>query len=94
MADYINGAFEMLSGIFLLLNCFKVYKDKQVKGVSMLSTAFFTTWGFWNLYYYPSLNQTASFYGGLLIVSANSLWLGLMWKYRSKNNGKEETETA
>jgi hypothetical protein len=35
----------------------------------------------WNLYYYPHLDQWWSFAGGLVIVAANVLWIGLMVYY-------------
>ena len=83
--DFINGSFETLSGFFVLLNCYRVIKDKQVKGVSIICIAFFTCWGFWNLYYYPHLEQWFSFFGGLFIVTANCLWVGLMIYYSGRN---------
>lgn len=82
--DAINGAFELSAGFFTLNNCRVAYLHKQVRGVSMLSTAFFTLWGFWNLYYYPALHQPLSYYGALFIVSANALYLGMMVSYRSR----------
>jgi len=82
LPDIINGLFESLAGIFILNNCWRVVKDKSVRGVSIISTAFFTAWGFWNLFYYPHLNQWVSFYSGILIVFANLLWVALMIKYR------------
>ena len=82
LPDIINGLFESLAGIFILNNCWRVFKDKMVRGVSIISTSFFTAWGFWNLYYYPHLNQWVSFFGGILIVFANLLWVTLMIKYR------------
>ena len=81
--DLINGSFELLAGFFLLNNCFQVIKDKSVAGVSIISVMFFTLWGFWNLYYYPHLNQMISFFGGLLIVIANTFWVVLLLKYRN-----------
>ena len=57
-------------------------RDKQSRGVDPFATAFFTGWGFWNLYYYPHLAQWASFTGGLLIVTGNAIWLYYMWRYR------------
>ena len=80
--DMINGSFELLAGIFVLTHCRRVIKDKMVKGVSIISTIFFTLWGFWNLYYYPHLEQWLSFYGGLSIVGANTLWVILMIYYK------------
>ena len=84
--DLINGSFEFLAGFFLLNNCFRVIKDKAVAGVSIISVIFFTLWGFWNLYYYPHLNQMISFFGGLLIVAANTFWVVLLLKYRNQGS--------
>jgi hypothetical protein len=80
--DLINGSFEFLAGFMILNHCRVAIKDKHVAGVSILSTAFFSIWGIWNLWYYPHLNQMWSFYGGLLIVVANCYWVFLMLKYR------------
>jgi hypothetical protein len=82
--DIINGSFECIAGLMVALHCRRVLIDKEVKGVSYLATTFFTLWGFWNLYYYPHLDQIVSFFGGLSIVTANTFWLYLMWKYRTK----------
>ncbi len=82
MLDLINSMFELGAGIMILNNCRVTIRDKEVKGVSILSVAFFTLWGFWNLYYYPSLNQHLSFVAGILIVTANVWWVYLLMKYR------------
>lgn len=87
--DLINGLFEALAGFAVLNNCRALYRDKEFKGVSLLSVVFFTSWGFWNLYYYPHLHQMLSFLGGLLIVGANSLWVGLMLYYRKYPGGRK-----
>lgn len=79
--DLINGAFETLAGLFVLNHCRVLVKDKAVAGVSILSVAFFTTWGVWNLWYYPALGQTASFLGGLVVVAANLVYVGMLWLY-------------
>jgi uncharacterized membrane-anchored protein len=83
MIDYINGTFEFLAGFMILNHCRQVVRDKQVKGVSLVSTAFFALWGMWNLYYYPALDQWVSFFGGMLIMLANTLWIVLMIRYRA-----------
>lgn len=80
--DLINGTLELLGGLMILNHCRIVLRDKAVAGVSILSTIFFTGWGFWNLYYYPNLNQWWSFTGGIMIVSANVFWIFLMIRYR------------
>lgn len=84
--DFVNGCFETGGGLFQLLNCWRLLQDKMVRGVSILATAMFTSWGFWNLYYYPHLDQWLSFTGGLVIVSANTAWVVLAIYYgRGKN---------
>lgn len=81
--DFINAGFEFGAGAFALLNIRRVLVDKKVHGVSKIATAFFVAWGLWNLYYYPSLGQWASFAGGLVITGINAVWLALMWRYRN-----------
>lgn len=84
-ADIVNGIFESVSGLLLWNNVRILIKQKQVRGVSVLTTAIFALWGYWNLYYYPSLNQTMSFIGGLVVVSANTAWVVLAIYYTKKN---------
>jgi hypothetical protein len=80
--DAINGAFELCGGFLLFLHCRKVIQDREIKGVSWIPVAFFAGWGYWNLYYYPHLNQTLSFIGGIVVVFANTLWLALIFRFR------------
>ena len=80
--DIGNGLFELFGGVSLWANVARIRRDKQVKGVDWRVTLFFSSWGFWNLWYYPSLHQWASFTGGLVIVAANATWLFFAFKYR------------
>lgn len=83
LPDFVNGLFELCGAGFIYLHIRQVRKDKSVKGVSIPATVFFAAWGFWNLFYYPHLGQWLSFTGGLAIVTANTVWIGLMLKYRN-----------
>lgn len=80
-ADLVNGLFEALAGLFVLNHCRVLRRDRAVAGVSIASVAFFTLWGVWNLYYYPSLGQSLSFFGGLFVVAANAFYVGLLLFY-------------
>ena len=82
--DLVNGLFEGLAGFMILNHCRVLYKDKKVRGISVLSTFFFSLWGVWNLFYYPHLGQWISFVGGLFIVAANFLWVYLLVYYTRK----------
>jgi len=80
-ADLINGGFELAGGAFITLSVVKLWREKRVRGVSYVHAAFFSSWGFWNLYYYPSLDQWASFVGGVGIVTMNTIWLAQLIYY-------------
>ena len=82
--DAVNGAFELLGGAFIAQSILKLHREKMVRGVSWLHAGFFSVWGFWNLFYYPHLDQWLSFAGGVGIVTANTIWLGqLIWYSRA-----------
>jgi hypothetical protein len=83
-ADAINGLYELIGGLCLLQNCFRLYKDKQVKGVTLHAAAFFATWSWWNLWYYPSLNQWLSFSGAILIAVTNAIWVVMAIYYTKR----------
>ena len=73
--DFINGAFEFLGSAMIWRNVYQLYLDKMVRGVHWLPVGFFAAWGFWNLFYYPHLDQWWSFAGGVSIVIANVVWV-------------------
>jgi hypothetical protein len=81
--DLINGTFELGGGILCWLNVQRLRKDRRVQGVDWRVSAFFSAWGFWNLFYYSNLNQWCSFAGGLMLVTANTTWVALALRYRS-----------
>jgi len=83
--DLINGCFELAAGGFCLINIRQLYKDKKLMGISWIPTFFFTLWGIWNLFYYPSLGQTLSFIGGISIFTFNTIWLSMVFYYNYKN---------
>lgn len=80
--DLVNGSFEALAGVMVINHCRVIWKDRAVAGVSILSVAFFTLWGAWNLYYYPALGQPFSFLGGLVVVLANTLYTAMLIRFR------------
>lgn len=91
--DLINALFELSAGFFLFNNVRILYKQKKVRGISILSAIVFTAWGYWNLYYYPHLNQWLSFLGGILVVVANTAWIYLAIRYRKKELNNESINT-
>lgn len=80
-ADVANAVFEGGLAVMIGNNIRALYRDKRVRGVSLLTTAWVTAWGFWNLYFYPAVNAWFSFYAGIGVVLANAVWLGLALYY-------------
>jgi hypothetical protein len=87
--DVVNGSFETIGAAMCWLNVHKITKDKKVVGLYWPVQAFFSVWGVWNLYYYPSLGQWASFLGGALLVMGNTTWT-LLAAYYSKRGGEQQ----
>src|ERR1700759_5546623 len=76
--DTINGLFELIGALLVVNSIRALLKDRTVKGVSVFSCCAFSTWGVWNLFYYPYLGQWFSFAGGACLCAANLAWVGLM----------------
>ena len=75
--DMVNGAFESVGSVFVWLNVRQILRDRDIRGVYWPVTAFFAVWGVWNLYYYPSLEQWASFWAGVALCAGNVVWVVL-----------------
>lgn len=73
--DTFNALLELIGSILTWRNAWQLWIDREIRGVYWPMPIFFTAWGFWNLYYYPPLNQWLSFYAGLLLVMGNVLWV-------------------
>ncbi len=81
-ADTINASFELLGGVLTWSNVARLYKDRMVLGFDWRVAIFWTTWGLWNLFYYPHLEQWLSFAAGVVIVVANATWVAMAIYYR------------
>lgn len=84
--DIGNAFFEGAGAVILWLNVYRLLKDRRISGVSVLPVVFYTAWGFWNLYYYPSLGQWLSAVAGVGVAIANATWVGLALYYRAHDN--------
>jgi hypothetical protein len=81
-ADLTNASFELVGAFLCWVNVGVLWKQKQVRGVDWRVWIFFATWGWWNLFYYPSLGQWASAAAGVVMVLANTAWVVLAMRYR------------
>jgi len=80
--DKINALFEFCGFLAVMPSIVAAHKSKKIVGVSLITPLFFAAWGFWNILYYPHLAQDYSTYAAILLASANSYWLVLVWKSR------------
>ena len=87
--DLINGSYELLGAIFQSLNVYKTFKDKMIRGVHWGSILFFTTWGWFNLLYYPHLDQPFSTFGAGMLALVNTIWICQIVYYWRKNESQE-----
>lgn len=81
--DLINAAFECLGVVAVGLSIAKLCKDRKVAGVHWGMVAFFFSWGCWNMFYYPYLDQWYSTAGAVLTAVANGIYLALILKWRN-----------
>ena len=86
--DLINGVFEIVGGILCWFNVRKLVHDRTVRGIYWPVQAFFAVWGWWSLYYYPSLAQWASFTGGVILALGNTAWIVLALRYNRLDKSK------
>jgi len=78
--DLVNSAFVLGGAGYACANAAKLQKDKQVQGIFISSTLFFTLWAFWGIYYYWSLNQWISLYCNIIMAIADGVWVFIAWK--------------
>lgn len=69
--DLLNAIFEVAGSVAVWMNCLSIIKDKGYAGTRLPMMFFFTSWGFWNLYYYSHLMQWFSLYASLLLTTGN-----------------------
>lgn len=72
--DVVNGLFEAFGAYTAWANFARLRRDQEIKGVYWPMWAFFSAWGLWNCFYYPSLNQWFSFVAGAALCAGNIAW--------------------
>lgn len=86
--DLGNALFEVAGSILIWKDVHQLVLDKQIKGVYWPARAFFAAWGVWNLYYYAAIGQNLSWLAGVVMVTANIVWVALVIKYIRRNDGE------
>jgi hypothetical protein len=92
--DHINAAFEGAAAIILWLNVRRLWRDRELKGVSVLPTCLYFVWCIWNLYYYAHLDQMLSWWAGWGVGAANLSWVCLALWFRRKATPRDSWNSA
>ena len=82
MMDIINALFELFGAVAVLPSIYKAYQTKIIRGVSIITPLFFAAWGYWNIIYYPHLEQHWSAAAAMFLAATNSVWLLQVWIYK------------
>jgi hypothetical protein len=81
IGDIVNGCFEGVGAFMTWINVRRLLKDKEIKGIDWRVSSFWASWGIWNCYFYPSLDQWFSFAAGAVLALGNCVWFALAFYY-------------
>lgn len=81
-ADLFNGSLEIVCAMMLLMDVSAILKHQNVQGVSLTSRTFFWGWGCWNVYWYAHLDQWLSWFGAIMVMIPQTVWMGFLVYYR------------
>jgi len=86
--DIVNSGFLLTAGFFILFSVVKLYKEKEVRGVSLIHAGFFSVYGFWHICFFSLLEQWWSIIGGVFSTTINTVWVILLIYYTVYPKGK------
>ena len=82
--DCVNAAFEIAGSVAVWCNFAAILKDRGYAGTRVPMMMFFTSWGFWNLYFYAHLLQWASLVASLALTGGNVAVVAAMFYFGRK----------
>jgi hypothetical protein len=82
--DVINAVFEIVGSVATWGTFAAIRKDRGYAGTRIPLMAFFTSWGFWNLYFYSHLLQWLSLVASLGLTGGNVAVIAAMLYYGRK----------
>lgn len=80
-ADLFNGAFELGGTYFISRSIRKLHRDKIVRGIAWEQVAFWSIWGYWNIAYYWAAQSPFSWWAGLAVTTANTVYVSMLYYY-------------
>ena len=83
--DHINAIFTVGGIMFVIINILQLTKDKQVKGVSIISMLFFGIWSWWLAFFYYKNSHYYSMIAAIFMGVFEIVWISLWMYYRFIN---------
>lgn len=83
--DFIAMCVSGFGGLLVWSNVYKLWKDKVVKGVNWFPSLYFMCGGCYSAFFLYHIHQHLAFYGTLITVCANAVWVTLAWIYTRPN---------
>jgi hypothetical protein len=90
LADAFNGLFEFLGTFFILKSIMKLRHDRIVRGIAWQQVAFWTFWGYCNIYYYWAMNSPLSWWAGMLVTIVNTIYVAMLIYFTAEEKRKTE----
>ena len=84
MIELITAAFATVSGSMLFLNLHQAIRDKDIRGVSLVTLWFFTTYATWMVFYFWYLGQYWVVIPAIVNLVANASYLALATTYKRR----------
>jgi len=83
-ADAFNSLFEFFGTFFILKSVLRLHRDKMVRGIAWEQVAFWTFWGYCNIYYYWAMESTLSWWAGMLVTLVNTVYVSMLLYYTAE----------
>jgi len=94
LADAFNGLFEFFGTFFILKSIMKLRQDRIVRGIAWQQVAFWTFWGYCNIYYYWAMNSPLSWWAGMLVTIVNTIYVAMLIYFTAEEKRKvDEAES-
>jgi hypothetical protein len=83
--DHINALFEAGGALLLTMNVVQLYRDRRLAGVRLAPVIWFQAWGAFNLWFYWRVGLTSSWFAGIAVFTANTVWVSMaIWFSRNR----------
>lgn len=93
--DIGNAVFEGVGAVLTWQNVRMLLRHRIIRGIDWRVTAFWATWGLWNLGFYgPGMGLWLSWWMGVVLVAGNITWVALAIRYTERETSMNVERVA